>query len=174
MANRNTFTLTRAPQDLHTARLLIGKRLSALMHDQYYFNGERSLEDVGSIEWHVGEHEVISMYLLSNGESVGADAFPIDIPAAFDIEPNVTCAWKKENLLAALSASHLEGETICEVEGMLDSLHGQAPQLVGFRIQFESADFLIFLNCGDDAAVLVNALPPASVEIESCFVTVIQ
>lgn len=40
MDSRYCFSHTRAAQDLHKARLLVGKRLSALMHDQYYFNGE--------------------------------------------------------------------------------------------------------------------------------------
>ncbi|NMY72430.1 hypothetical protein HBO31_28760 [Pseudomonas sp. WS 5414] len=174
MDSRDCFSHTRAAQDLHTARLLVGKRLSALMHDQYYFNGERSLGDVGSIEWHFGEQEVISMYLLSDGESVGADIYPISTLVSFEIEPGVTCAWKRENLLAALSASHLEGEKVLEVKGILDALNGQVSRLVGFRIEFESGDFLIFLNQGDDAAMLVNTLPPACVEIETSFVTFIQ
>ncbi|MGO4320430.1 hypothetical protein AB4Z20_02380 [Pseudomonas sp. KB_12] len=81
---------------------------------------------------------------------------------------------KKENLLVALSASYLEGEKICEVEGILDSLNGQESRLVGFRVEFESGDFLIFLNQGDNAVMLVNTFPPASVEIETSFVTFIQ
>lgn len=47
MDSRYCFSHTRAAQDLHKARLLVGKRLNALMHDQYYFNGEgqkRSLQ----------------------------------------------------------------------------------------------------------------------------------
>lgn len=40
MDSRYCFSHTRAAQDLHRARLLVGKRLSALMHDQYYFNRE--------------------------------------------------------------------------------------------------------------------------------------
>ncbi len=159
MDSRYSYSVTRTVQDLNSARLLVGKRLSVLMHDQYYFNGEKSLGDVGSIEWRFGEQEMISMYLLSDGESVGTDLFPINTPDAFEIEPNAMCSWKRENLLVALSASYLEGEKICEVEGILDSLNGQASRLVGFRVEFESGDFLIFLNQGDNAVMLVNTLP---------------
>lgn len=174
MDSRYCYSVTRAAQDLQNARLLVGKRLRGLMHDQYYFNGEKSLGDVGSIEWRFGEQEMISMYLLSDGESVGADLFPINTPDSFEIEPNATCSWKREDLLTVLSAPYLEGQRICELEGILDSFNGQESRLVGFRIEFESGDFLIFLNQGDDAVMLVNTLPPASVEIKTSFVPFVQ
>lgn len=164
----------RAVRDLHNARLLLGTRLNALLHDQYYFNGERSLGDVGSLEWRFDEQEFLSMYLLSDGESIGATSLPLDTPVSFEIEPNVTCSWKRENLLEGLSATHLENTTICEVEGILDTFNGQESRLVGFRVTFETGDFLIFLNQGDDAAVLINALPPTCVDIETRFVTSIE
>lgn len=49
------------------------------------------------------------MYLLSDGERVGVDLLPSDTPVSFKfkIEPNVTCSWKRENLLVGLSATHL-------------------------------------------------------------------
>jgi hypothetical protein len=174
MDSRYSYSLTRAAQDLQNARLLVGKRLRGLMHDQYYFNGEKNLGDVGSVQWLFGEQEMLSMYLLSDGESVGADLSSINTPNSFEIEPNATCSWKRENLLAVLSASWLEGQKVCEVEGILDSFNGQESRLVGFKIEFESEDFLIFINQGDDAVMLVNRLPPASVEIETSFVTFIQ
>ncbi|UST81484.1 hypothetical protein [Pseudomonas siliginis] len=142
-----------------------------LLHDQYYFNDEKGLGDIGSLEWRFGEGEVLSMYLLSDGERVGADLFPSDTPAPFEIEPNVTCSWKRENLLADLSATHLENTKICAVEGILDSFNGQEPWLAGFRVTFETGDSLIYLNQGDDAVVLINALPPVSVGLETRFVT---
>lgn len=174
MALRRTFSFTRTAQDLHNARLLKGKRLSGLVYDQYYFADEKTLGDIDPIEWRFGEQEILSMYLLSDGERVGADLYPTDTPAAFEIEPDVTCAWKREDLLATLSIPCLEGEMISEVEGILDSFCGKAPRLVGFKVQFESGDFLVFLNCGDNAVMLVNALPPTPVGVDSCFVTSIQ
>jgi len=145
--------------------------LGALLHDQYYFNDKKELGDIGSLEWHFGERELLSMYLLSDGESVGADFLPSDTPISFEIEPNVTCSWKRENLLAVLSATHLENTKICAVEGILDSFNGQEPWLAGFRVTFETGDSLIYLNQGDDAVVLINALPPVNVGLETRFVT---
>lgn len=174
MASRYTYTPDRTAQDLDIARLMVGRRLIALTHDQYYFNEEKYLEDIGSIEWHTVGHPAIAMYLLSDGDSAGADLLPIKTPTSFDLEPGATCSWKRENLLTALSASHLEGDTVYEVEGILNSLYDQAPRLVGFRITFESGHFLVFLNQGDDAVMLVNALPPVCPEIKTRFVTSIK
>ncbi|SDQ00994.1 hypothetical protein [Ectopseudomonas guguanensis] len=174
MYDRRLRCPARAAQDLQNARALLGKRLSGLLHDQYYFNGEKSRENVGDLEWHFGEQEVLSMYLLNDGKSVGADALPLKEPISFEIEPNVTCAWQRANLLEGLSATHLVNATICEVEGIIDTLKEQQPRLTGFRITFETGDFLIFLNQGDNGAVLINKPPPAYAEIETRFVTHIE
>ncbi|WP_312934215.1 hypothetical protein [Pseudomonas sp.] len=171
MSGRYSPSPARAAQDLQNARSLLGKRLSQLLHDQYYFNDEKVLGDLGDLEWHFGEQEILSMYLLSDGEKVGADFLPSETPTAFDIEPNATCSWKREDLLAGLSATHLGETKVCEVEGVLDSLSGHEPWLAGFRVTFESGDFLIYLNQGDDAVVLINALPPVNVGLETRFVT---
>ncbi|GFZ57664.1 hypothetical protein PSE10A_01750 [Pseudomonas amygdali pv. eriobotryae] len=96
---------------------------------------------------------------------------PSDTPVSFKIEPNVTCSWKRENLLVGLSAAHLENTKICAVKGVLDSFNGQESWLAGFRVTFETGDSLIYLNQGDDAVVLINALPPVSVGLETRFVT---
>ncbi|MDF3934659.1 hypothetical protein [Pseudomonas citronellolis] len=142
-----------------------------LLHDQYYFNGERVPGDVGFLEWHFGADEILSMYLLSDGESVGADSLPLNAPVSFEIEPNATCSWRRESLLAGLSACHLEGAVVREVEGVLDTASGQESRLVGFRVSFETGDFLIFLNNGDEAAVLMNTLPSTCIGIDTRFVT---
>ncbi|MGI4836292.1 MAG: hypothetical protein ACRYF9_01590 [Janthinobacterium lividum] len=171
MSGRYSPSPARAVQDLQNARSLLGKRLSKLLHDQYYFNDEKELRDIGALEWHFGEREVLSMYLLSDGERVGADLLPSDTPTAFEIEPNAACSWKRENLLAGLSATHLGNTKICAVEGILDSFSGHESWLAGFRVTFETGDFLIYLNQGDDAVVLINALPPVNVGLETRFVT---
>ncbi len=71
MNARNTSTPDRHSQDLINARRLIGQKVPGILHDQYYFNGEKCLIGKGSIEWQLGEHGYLSMYLLSNGESHG-------------------------------------------------------------------------------------------------------
>lgn len=171
MSGRRSSSPARAVRDMQNARSLLGKRLSVLLHDQYYFNEEKYMGDIGSLEWRFGEREVLSMYLLSDGERVGADLLPSDTPVSFEIEPNATCFWKRENLLAGLSATHFENTKICAVEGILDSFNEQEPWLAGFRVTFETGDSLIYLNQGDDAVVLINALPPVSLGIGTRFVT---
>ncbi len=43
--------------------------------------------------------------------------------------------------------------------------------MAGFRVTFETGDSLIYLNQGDDAVVLINALPPVIAGLETRFVT---
>lgn len=50
MSSRHSPSPTRAALDLQNARSLLGKRLSVLLHDQYYFNDEKDLGDIGSLE----------------------------------------------------------------------------------------------------------------------------
>ena len=171
MSSRHSPSTTRAALDLQNARSLMGKRLSVLTHDRYYFNVEKDLGDIGSLKWRFGERKVLSMYILSDGERVGADLLPSNTTASFEIEPNVICSWKRESLLAGLSATHLENTKICAVEGIIDSFNGRDPWLAGFRVTFETGNSLIYLNQGENAVVLINALPPVSVCLETGFVT---
>lgn len=173
MPDRYSSSPARAGRDLQNARSLLGKQLSDLVYYQYYFNHEKYLGDIGSLEWRFGEREVLSMYLLSDGERVGADLLPTDAPTSFDIEPDATCSWKMKSLFTDLSASHLQHKIICEVEGILDSLNGQETWLAGFKVTFETGDTLMYLNQGDDAVVLINSLAPVSAGLDTRFVTFI-
>jgi len=167
---RCAYSPTRAIQDLANARLLVGKRLRLLSHQQYYFNGDKEPSDTGPLEWHYGD-QVVSMYLLSDGECVGADPLPFETPEAFELESGAICSWKNEDLLAGLSAVHLVGQLIHEIEGIVDTRSHHAPRLVGFQITFETGDFLVFLNQGDEGVVLVNQFPAAIIGVQTQRVT---
>jgi hypothetical protein len=114
------------------------------------------------------------MYLLSDGESVGADLLPITTPPAVRSQARPDLLLEEGKSSGSPVNIPLEGAMVCEVEGVLDPLYEQAPRLVGFRITFESGNYPVFLNQGDDAVMLVNALPPACAEIEARFVTCIE
>lgn len=174
MNTRKTSTPDRSPQDLINARRLIGRKVLGGSHNQYYFNGEKDLTGKGSIEWQLGEQETLSMYLLSNGESVGADLLPLEPPIAFGLESGDTCSWLREDLLQDLEARHLKSTTIQDVLGMVDTWPNQTGFLVGFKIVFETGDFIIFLNQGDEEAVLLNELPPESDGIITSWVSRIE
>ena len=45
------------------------------------------------------------------------------------------------------------------IQGIVDTLRNLDGRLVGFKITFETYDYLIFLNQGDEAVVLINKLP---------------
>lgn len=103
MFNRYVASRERMVQDLGNARLLLGQRLSELLHDQYYFNDEKYPGDIGSLMWRCGGHQAVAMYLLSDGESVGADLLDPGPPAPFELDAASTCSWRRENLLTGLS-----------------------------------------------------------------------
>lgn len=86
MPGRHSSSPARSGRYLQNARSLLGKRLSVLLHDQYYFNDEKYLGDIGSLEWRFGERETLSMYLFSDGERVGADLLPSDTPVSVGLE----------------------------------------------------------------------------------------
>ncbi|MHC8391551.1 hypothetical protein ACYZTM_26760 [Pseudomonas sp. MDT2-39-1] len=171
MFKRYVASRERMTQDLGNARLLLGQRLSVLLHDPYYFNDEKCPEDIGSLVWRFGEHQTVSMYLLADGESVGADQSDLPPPAPFELEAASTCSWRRENLLCGLSARSLEGKIIIEVEGVVDKGWDQETRLVAFKITFETGDYLIYLNQGDDAVVLINEPPESMAGIETSLVT---
>ncbi|RMR01358.1 hypothetical protein ALP94_03857 [Pseudomonas savastanoi pv. glycinea] len=114
------------------------------------------------------------MYLLSNGESVGADLLPLEAPISFDLESGDTCSWLREDLLQDLEACHLVNTAVEDVIGMVDTWPNQKGHLVGFKILFETGDFIIFLNQGDEEAVLLNELPPESDGITTTWVSHIE
>ncbi|MCE6978187.1 hypothetical protein EI534_12465 [Pseudomonas frederiksbergensis] len=173
MFNRYVASRERMTQDLGNARLLIGQRLSVLLHDQYYFNDEKCLEDIGSLMWRCGEHHTVSMYLLTDGESVGADLSDLVLPAPFKLDAASACLWRRENLLSGLSALSLEGKIITEVQGVVDKGRDQEARLVAFKITFETGDYLIYLNRGDNAVVLINEAPEYVAGIETSLVTLL-
>jgi hypothetical protein len=165
--NRYIASRERMASDLSHARLLVGQTLRALLHDQYYFNGEPYSQDVGSLLWRFGEDQTLAMYLLSDGESVGADQAELQTPASFRIEEDGECSWRREDLLAELPRLAVAGKLITQVQGVIDKWPDQHSRLVAFKITFETGDYLIYLNRGDDAVVLINEMPPEVVGVDT-------
>ncbi|QAX85437.1 hypothetical protein C2E19_16940 [Pseudomonas sp. DTU12.3] len=167
MFNRFIASRERMAVDLSQARLLVGQPLRALLHDQYSFNGEPYSQDVGSLLWQFGENQTLAMYLLSDGESVGADQAELQLPASFCVGEDGECSWRREDLLAELSSLTVAGKLITQVQGVIDQWPDQQSRLVAFKITFETGDYLIYLNRGDDAVVLINEMPPEVVGVET-------
>ena len=126
MSGRRSPSPARAVRDLQNARSLLGKHLSELLHDQYYFNDEKNVRDIGSLEWRFGEREVLSMYLLSDGERVGADLLPSDTPASFEIEPNATCSWKLKTCLQVYQQPTSRTKKFVQLRGFLTLSTGKS------------------------------------------------
>lgn len=160
--------------DFANAQLLQGQRLAELLHDQYYFNEEKCLSDVGPLLWRCGEHQKVAMYLLSDGESVGADESDLEPPTPFTLDAASFCSWRRENLLRNRSALFLEGKIITAVQGVVDKEQGGEVRLVGFKVAFEIGDYLIYLNQCDNAVVLINEIPKSLEVLETCLVTSLE
>ncbi|WP_236190755.1 hypothetical protein [Pseudomonas pharyngis] len=174
MSNRYAASRKRMANDLRNAQLLQGQRLAELLHDQYYFNEEKCLSDVGPLLWRCDEHQKVAMYLLSDGESVGADESYLELPTPFALDAASVCSWRRENLLRNRSALFLEGKIITAVQGVVDEEEGGEVWLVGFQVAFETGDYLIYLNQGDDAVVLINEWPKRLEGFETCLVTSLE
>ena len=170
MNQRYAATHDRITRDIANALSLTGKRLAGLSNAQYYFCGERDWADAGDIEWTCIEAPSVSMYLLSNGESVGADLLPLSVPASFEIEAGSMCTWEKEDLLVILSAVHLRGKRMTKVDRLVNTWPRTGRYLAGFRVTLETGDFIVFYNRGDEAAVLINKLPDTVEGVQSDWV----
>ncbi|WP_338525242.1 hypothetical protein NUH87_06260 [Pseudomonas batumici] len=89
----------------------------------------------------------------------------------FELDAASSCSWRRENLLTGLSVSLFEGKIITEVQGIVDKGWDQEARLVAFKITFETGDYLIYLNQGDNAVVLINEPPQNVVGVETSLVT---
>jgi hypothetical protein len=168
MNNRKIFSEERKFHDLAQAQSLIGKNLAGVRNVQYYFESEKVTDDIGDIEWHCTDGTVVSMFLLTDGESVGADTLPAEVPQPFDLQVGERCSWQAEDLLSSLTANNLVGENIASVQAYVDChINLNYKVLSGFKVAFESGDFIVYFNCGDNGAALLNQLPSTSESIKS-------
>jgi len=168
MNQRKIFSEERKAHDLDQAKKLVGKKLAGLSNVQYYFESEKVTDDIGDIEWQCTDDSTVTMFLLTNGESVGADSLPVDIPRAFELEEGERCSWQTEDLLSSLAANHLVGKKIVGVQALVDChINYNYQVLSGFKVLFESGDFIFYYNCGDDGIALLNQLPGPNEGIKS-------
>lgn len=147
-------------EHLQAAASLLGQRLRGLTHAQYLYNGQVLTDDCGDLQLDGQDGRQVSLFLLADGESVGAVQRPMRLPASFELEAGVHCAWEARDLLRKLAASHLQGALIVRVQGLFDHWPELGRTfLCGFRIDFDSGDFVVFYNQGDEATALLNQLP---------------
>ncbi len=160
MNHRKKFSEERKLLDLAQAQKLVGKTLAGVKNLQYYFASEKVTDDIGDLEWYCTDGTVVSMFLLTDGESVGADTFATEVPQAFELGAGKRCSWRTEDLLSSLTAAHLAGENIASVQAYVDChINSNYQILSGFKVTFESGNYILYYNCGDDGAALLNQLP---------------
>ena len=138
-----------------------GKTLIDLSRDQYYFNEKPAAENDASLELAFSDDSCVTLFILGGGESVAANAEPIEILEAFKLEGNAHCSWKKISLSKDKHWSPLIGVRVKEVFCIYEEYIGvPANVLMGWKILFQSCGYLSFYNCGDTGRLLRDEMPP--------------
>ena len=111
------------------------------------------------------------MFLLSDGESVGSNRQPIEIPEPFNITDDDLCEWKADDLFVNLNIRHLAGKKITSVFGLLHCWKNlEYKTLSGYKIIFDDNDYIVYYNCGDEGKILYNKEPPLDHEVDAKWV----
>ncbi len=138
------------------ARKLLGKTLRCLENLQYSYAGKRD-KYTGDLYLQCTDGTELSLYLLSDGRSIGTALAPPEIPLSFENDAGKWCEWHLDSYLSGVSAPQLLGARIVAVGGLVERMPGQPrAYLSALKIVFESADYLIFFNCRDGAIATVN------------------
>ena len=132
----------------------VEQTLGEISYAQYYFDGERIEGDVGTVEFDFLLENKLLLSLAPNGESVEASTGKLQIQEGFELCEGGYCEWKRESI-----DNGFIGRRLLAVDALVDQLSNSSPFTGSWLFHFESA-FLVYHNCGDDAQILVNNLPP--------------
>ena len=148
----------------------VGKRLRRLANVQYYLNGEPETDDYGDVELTFADGGAVTLYVLPDGESVGAWEDLAEVPDPVMTADHYTYRWIKEDLSGKRDVADLTGHRLVAAEAMFDRHDGSSRRiLAGWRLTFDTGDSLVFFNEDDDAKLVVNQTPPAVDGIETSF-----
>ncbi len=153
------FTLINHIDHLKAFKHLIGKRVSEISHCQYFYNEQPDDEADGDLELKFEDGSILTLSIMSDGESMIAKAEPLNVPESFIIENNNTCSWKRILLNSKLGWNDIIGDNLISIESMID--HWVDPKqevLSGCRLKFSNGHFIVFCNAGDNARFSINDL----------------
>jgi len=157
-------------QDSHTSALesILGKQLVELSRCQYLFNNKPDNEDEGDVELKFKDGTTVTLFILSDGESVGAKSIPMEIPAPFDLDDDSHCSWKHLPLSTDEPWSKLVGVPVTKAVAIFDKYKkSNAEVLSGWKLIFDGIGYLCYFNCGDNGQLLFNRFPPIDQEVQS-------
>lgn len=155
-------------EHISALRPTLGKKLVGLSRCQYLFNDEPDDEDEGDIELQFSDGSFITLFILSDGESVGAKSAPMEIPEPFDLDSNSHCSWRRLPLLTTEPWSIMIDTTVTEVSAIFDKYKKlNVEVLSGWKVSFGKKRYISYFNCGDNGRLLLNRMPPTDHEVES-------
>jgi len=157
MSNRKKQSVSRKNGDLNNLKALIGNNLLSIFNNQCFINGKPTLEDIDNIEIKCTNGVLVSIYLLSDGESVGSDFLPLEPDFSFEHE-NMIFRFARNDLSISLKLTHLIGKSIVNVQGIIDTYYNNYELLIGYKIIFDTSDYLVFYNGGDEGKLILNLL----------------
>ena len=155
-------------EHISALRSIRGKTLAKLSRCQYFFNDEPDDEDEGDVELTFEDGSVITLFILADGESVGAKTALMEIPGPFDVDEDSRCSWKHLPLSDKAPWSGLIGAEVTEVTAVFDKYAKlNAEVLSGWKITFGKHGDLCYFNCGDNGRLLRDEEPPADKDVET-------
>ncbi len=135
---------------------IMGKVILDVWNCQYYFNDEKSYEDIGDIEIATSSFS-LCVTLLSDGESVGIYKGELDIPISFELNPGEQARWEKESPKVL---QIFKGKVVKSVDLMIDLYtDSNARVLSGIKFNMTDGSYFVYYNNGDDASVSVDSIP---------------
>lgn len=149
-------------------RAIFGKRLAELSRTQCFFNGALVLADDGDVELRFHDGSVITLSLLSDGQSVGASTEAVRVTQSFSLDNEGACLWQKLALSDVEPWRALVGAKVTRISAFVDNYgSGQVAVLSGWLIAFGKFGYLCYGNIGDDSKLLYNANLPQDDTVET-------
>ena len=149
-------------KDIEAIGTQVGKTVASLCRDRYFFNGVPDDQDEGSLEVAFSDSTFLTFSLASDGESVHASIEPLYITEPFEIDEGAHCSWERIFLTNDRSWSKFKGSHLTAVDAVVDRWHKPSghESISGWVLRFDRGGFVSYWNCGDDAKIALNKLPP--------------
>lgn len=162
-------------KDFELIQPCLGKLACSLSRDRYFFNGTPDDEDKGSLEVAFSDSTFLTLSLASDGESVKVSKEALSLTEPFDLGEGANCSWKLLILTDDQPWSIFKNSRLVAVDAIIDRWH-KLPEntefIVGWVLRFETGNFVAYWNCGDNAKISFNELPPKIEDVETRLLTV--
>lgn len=162
-------------KDFEAIQTRIGRLVYSLSHDLYFFNGTPDEEDDGSLEISFSDSTFLTLRLASDGETVKATVEALPLIEPFYIDEGAHCSWQRIVLTDDKPWSIFRNSRMVAIDALIDrwqKLPSNNESVTGWVLRFETGNFITYWNCGDNAKVFFNELPPPMEGVETRLETV--